>query len=382
MEYKTVHVQSKKRIALVAHDHKKEELLAWVKEHVEELRPHFLVGTGTTAAMLEQHTGLPVKGLISGPLGGDQQLGACISESQIDLLIFFWDPLEAQPHDPDVKALLRIATLYNVPVASCRTTAQYLLSSPLFQGEYDVEVLDNTSSVRSRLNTFGVGKKLLTLLLCLFFLCGCGNKKTLSQDSAPLKEEVISYTPSSVDFNNNGKDDYYDLYLGAKKDADNKPVYDGSYVVGGYPDENKGVCTDLVWRAFRQAGYDLKAMVDADIKKHPKAYSITKPDPNIDFRRVPNLDVFFRRYATSLTTDIHDYEEFSLGDIVVYRNQPQHIGIVSPKTNSKGRHFLLHNAGGSQRENDRLDFGEISSHYRFDASKIPKEVLIPWQDER
>lgn len=382
MERKIIHIPKKKRIALVAHDHKKDDLLRWVQKHMEELRPHTLMGTGTTAAILSEHTGLSIEGMISGPLGGDQQLGARISESKIDLLIFFWDPLESQPHDPDVKALLRIATLYHVPVASCETTAEYFLSSPMFHDEYDVEILDNRYSVRSRLKTLDLGKKLLSILLCLSFLVGCQGKKTeiSQQNVSPISlQKPLSYSPSPVDFNKNGKDDYYDLYVGAKKDADNKPTYDGSYVVGGYPKEDKGVCTDLIWRAFREAGYDLKAMVDQDIKKYPHKYGITKPDPNIDFRRVPNLDIFFRSYAVSLTTDIEDYAAFALGDIVVYRQQPQHIGIVSPKTNENGRPFLLHNAGGPLRENDQLDFGPISSHYRFDASKIPKNILIPWR---
>lgn len=126
-----------KRIALVAHDGRKADLLAWVKFNKTTLSNHFLFGTGTTGKIIAENTGLPVKRLISGPLGGDQQIGALIAEGKLDLLIFFWDPLEQQPHDPDVKALLRIAVLYNIPTASNRSTADFLISSPLMQDAYD-----------------------------------------------------------------------------------------------------------------------------------------------------------------------------------------------------------------------------------------------------
>ena len=152
MEVKSIKVKEKKTIALVAHDHKKKELLDWVKRHEDELRGHKFIGTGTTAALISRETSLDVKRLVSGPLGGDQQLGAKISDSQIDILIFFWDPLEAQPHDPDVKALLRISTLYNIALATSATTADYILSSPMFSSEYEVEILDNEYSVEDRIS--------------------------------------------------------------------------------------------------------------------------------------------------------------------------------------------------------------------------------------
>lgn len=152
MQVKKIKVNEKKTIALVAHDHKKKELLSWVKRHEDELKGHNFIGTGTTAALISAETSLDVKRLVSGPLGGDQQLGAKISDSQIDILIFFWDPLEAQPHDPDVKALLRISTLYNIALATSSTTADYILSSPMFSGEYDVEILDNDYSVENRIS--------------------------------------------------------------------------------------------------------------------------------------------------------------------------------------------------------------------------------------
>ena len=119
-------------IALVAHDHKKDLLIEWAKNNKERLSRHSLVATGTTGRMLTEFVGLDVKCLKSGPLGGDQQLGAMICEQQIDMLIFFWDPLEPQPHDPDVRALLRIAVVYDIPTASNLSTADCLMSSPLF----------------------------------------------------------------------------------------------------------------------------------------------------------------------------------------------------------------------------------------------------------
>jgi methylglyoxal synthase len=125
-----------RRIALVAHDNKKAELLRWAAFNRATLRAHELCATGTTGTMLEYELGLPVTRYLSGPLGGDQQIGARIAEGAIDLLVFFWDPLEPQPHDPDVKALLRIAAVWNVAVACNLATADYLVSSPLLTNGY------------------------------------------------------------------------------------------------------------------------------------------------------------------------------------------------------------------------------------------------------
>lgn len=131
----------KKKIALVAHDHRKRDLIDWALKNKDLLGGHFLCGTGTTASLISEETGLPVKPYKSGPLGGDQQIGAMISEGKVDFMIFFWDPLTTQPHDPDVKALLRIAVLYDIPVAMNQSTADYLLTSPLMHEEHDRHII-------------------------------------------------------------------------------------------------------------------------------------------------------------------------------------------------------------------------------------------------
>ena len=129
-------MEIRKRVALVAHDHKKEDLLDWARFNQGTLSRHELFGTGTTGKLIHDRLGLDVHRLLSGPLGGDQQLGALIAEGKLDVLIFFWDPLEPQPHDTDVKALLRIAVLYNIPTACNRATADFIVSSHLMAETY------------------------------------------------------------------------------------------------------------------------------------------------------------------------------------------------------------------------------------------------------
>jgi len=137
-------IKRTKNIALVAHDSKKPKLIEWCRENKEILSKHSLFTTGTTGTLIEKELGLSVTKYISGPLGGDQQIGAKISEGAIDLLIFFWDPLESMPHDPDIKALLRLATVWNIPLACNQTSADFLISSPLMAEDYqrDLEHLE------------------------------------------------------------------------------------------------------------------------------------------------------------------------------------------------------------------------------------------------
>lgn len=141
MQYKIEIIEPKKHIALVAHDNKKQELREWAKYNIESLKGHTLYATGTTGKLLED-LGLEVVRFQSGPLGGDQQIGAKISEGIINLLMFFWDPLEPQPHDPDIKALLRIATVWNIPIACTRASADFLFSSILMKQKYERLVPD------------------------------------------------------------------------------------------------------------------------------------------------------------------------------------------------------------------------------------------------
>jgi methylglyoxal synthase len=145
MAYTKMDMGQRKNIVLVAHDHKKQDLLEWAQFNRDLLARHRLYATGTTGLLLEKELGLEISKLHSGPLGGDQQIGAKIAEGTIDFLIFFWDPLEPQPHDPDVKALLRIAVVWNIPVACNRSTADFLVSSSLMTEEYQRLVPDYTN---------------------------------------------------------------------------------------------------------------------------------------------------------------------------------------------------------------------------------------------
>lgn len=152
-EFITLTIRPQKNIALIAHDGKKKELLDWCDWNKKVLRKHFLCGTGTTARMVTDRTGLPVRAYNSGPLGGDQQIGAKIVEGAIDFIIFFSDPLCAQPHDPDVKALLRIASVYDIPIATNKASADFMITSPLMDEEYKHEVMNFQLSAETRSKT-------------------------------------------------------------------------------------------------------------------------------------------------------------------------------------------------------------------------------------
>lgn len=147
-DYINFTIGKQKHIALIAHDSKKRELVDWVSENKEILKNHFLCGTGTTARLIAEKTELPVKGYNSGPLGGDQQIGSRIVEGNVDFVVFFWDPLETQPHDPDVKALLRIAVVYDIPIANNRATADFLLTSEYMSSEYERKVINYNKAIK------------------------------------------------------------------------------------------------------------------------------------------------------------------------------------------------------------------------------------------
>lgn len=150
MDKITLTIGKQKNIALIAHDGKKSEIIEWCDANKEILKKHFLSGTGTTARMITDKTGLPVRGYNSGPLGGDQQIGAKIVEGRIDFVIFFSDPLSAQPHDPDVKALLRIAQVYDIPIANNKATADFLIHSKLMDEEYNHDVINFIENIKHR----------------------------------------------------------------------------------------------------------------------------------------------------------------------------------------------------------------------------------------
>lgn len=217
-----------------------------------------------------------------------------------------------------------------------------------------------------------------------------------SKGSAPIPPATQPPTPtpialniqrivSSLDKDQDGLNDTDDILEGARKDAENKPTYKDGYYSGGYPPDDEGVCTDVIWRAFKNAGYMLKDMVDEDIRNNLDLYPRVegKPDPNIDFRRVKNLRVFFDRYAISLTTDIIPGDEENLsqwqaGDIVVFDDPLEHIAILSDQRNQEGIPLLIHNAGPYTQENDMLlywrdNLSPIIGHYRFPSEGWPEK---------
>lgn len=152
-DFITLTIGKKKNIALIAHDGKKAELIQWCQDHKSILEKHFLCGTGTTARMITDKTGLPVRGYNSGPLGGDQQIGAKIVEGKVDFVVFFSDPLTAQPHDPDVKALMRIAQVYDIPMAVNKASADFMITSIYMEKEYDHDVINFHKHIKERSET-------------------------------------------------------------------------------------------------------------------------------------------------------------------------------------------------------------------------------------
>lgn len=180
------------------------------------------------------------------------------------------------------------------------------------------------------------------------------------------KDFGITTYKSSVDMDNDGLDDQTDILGSVKKYLDTKPKYKSKYYASGFPDDDYGVCTDVVGFGLLGAGYNLRELVNTDINTHPERYNIEVVDKNIDFRRVKNLNIYFKNNSISLTTNINEIDEWQAGDIVVFKN---HIGVISDKRNSKGISYVLHNGSSYQRhyEEDILKKKEkdIIGHYRI-----------------
>lgn len=210
---------------------------------------------------------------------------------------------------------------------------------------------------------------ILFVTAILIFLINHSNIIPIGQKIYYSEDFGFATLKSNIDFDNDGIDDYTDIMLGARKDAENHPTYKSAYYSGGYPPENEGVCTDVVWRAFKNAGYNLKELIDKDIKNNVSEYPRVegKPDPNIDFRRVPNLISFFTRNAVSLSTDLSQIADWQPGDIVTF--EKSHVGIISDKRNKNGIPYLIHNGSQKNREEDILEvyslYSEISGHFRW-----------------
>lgn len=189
---------------------------------------------------------------------------------------------------------------------------------------------------------------------------------------APIVQ--VPTIPCTTDKDGDGLPDLDDIVQGARQEAGLRTVYRDGYYQGGYPPKGEGVCTDVIWRALKNAGYDLKALVDKDIAANPAAYPRVagRPEPNIDFRRVPNLVSFFDRFATKLATEVipgdaNNLAQWQRGDIVVFGNRMEHIGIISDRRRRDGVPYIIHNAGPWAAEEDRLLSlpWPITGHYRF-----------------
>lgn len=205
---------------------------------------------------------------------------------------------------------------------------------------------------------------LLVLFLILLLALICVNELGYL-DRWKTSDIEVEFIKSDVDYDSDGVDDYTDILNGARDFIAMKPKYKSAYYAGGYPDDDYYVCTDLIWYALGEAGYDFKEMIDEDIKNNQSDYDIDVIDSNIDFRRVKNIRAFLDKYAEKLTTDASDYTAWQGGDIVVYED---HIGIVSDKRNSKGISYIIHHDGYHNYEEDGLTRKKIVGHYRFNLN--------------
>lgn len=210
---------------------------------------------------------------------------------------------------------------------------------------------------------------ILVILICIVLY----KFNIIPKKSYTASDFNINVIHSSIDYDGDGIDDYSDILQGAKIEAKNHSKYVSKYYEGGYPSDSEGVCTDVIWRALKNAGYNLKDLVDSDISKNLSLYtSITTPDPNIDFRRVKNLKVFFDNHTLKLTNDPYDIDQWMPGDIVIFSNS--HIAIISDKRNKDGIPYIIHNASQPNRDEDALIYWYnskgISGHYRFDLNNV------------
>lgn len=229
---------------------------------------------------------------------------------------------------------------------------------------------------------------LFFLLIVVIIIIVSLKKASLNSKKESESPKEIMRVKSKIDFNNNGIDDYSDFVIGARKQTESNPRYDGSKVYpGGYPPDGEGVCTDLIWKAFKQAGYSLKDMIDYDINKNNELYYATHlygPNPDIDFRRVRNMQVFFERFAKRLTLDPYDIVAWQPGDIVIFGDQ-SHIAIISDKRNEQGIPFIMHTSNKITGEEDGLlrrhydEKGPITRHYRFEYDDT-KLKTFKWVD--
>lgn len=229
-----------------------------------------------------------------------------------------------------------------------------------------------------------ITKTFITILIIIIFTLGVlaimNYYNLIPKEYFKASDFDIKTVYSDVDYDNDKIDDYTDFILGAREDAENHPVYISKYYEDAYPPDYEGVCTDVIWRAFKNAGYSLRDMMDYDIMNNPNDYeAIQARDNNIDFRRVVNQRVFFEKYAIKLTLDPKEIEQWQPGDIAFFEDN--HVGIISDRRNKDGIAYVIHNSGQPTREEDYLTKRKITGHYRFDASKIPQEILKKWQEK-
>lgn len=210
-----------------------------------------------------------------------------------------------------------------------------------------------------------IGNIIVIILILVLFYVALDHFNYLPSQIFKDSDFDIEFIQSPKDEDRDGIDDYTDILNGAKNFIALKPKYKSAYYSGGYPDDDNYVCTDLIWYALKEAGYDFKSLIDEDIKNNINDYDIEIQDTNIDFRRVRNIKVFLDKYAESLTTDAEDISAWQGGDIVVYEN---HIAIISDKRNEDGISYIIHHDGHHKYEEDGLTRKKILGHYRFNLS--------------